>query len=180
MTKKYFVALATIPLLLSACSKADDSDASSDDGFEMSIDLGDDSEEGSGKINIGGEDGEKSKFSIKTEGFSMDVDLPSVSLDSDDFDLNNVSLYPGTKVTGLNVNSEDGEGGKVTLNFVAPADVETITSWFESKMAAEDFIVSKDGNVLKGKTDEGDAFLLKLTEKSGDETKGALEFSETD
>ena len=109
----------------------------------------------------------------------MDVDLPSISLDSDDFDLNNVSLYPGTKVTGLNVNGEDDEGGKVTLNFVSPADVETIIGWFESKMVEEDFIVSKDGNVLKGKTDDGDSFLLKLSEKSAKETKGALQFTET-
>ena len=45
--------------------------------------------ENSSSITIGGE-GDDSKFSIRAEGFSMDVDMPSLSIDSEDFDLNNV------------------------------------------------------------------------------------------
>ncbi|GAA0488038.1 hypothetical protein GCM10009096_33740 [Parasphingorhabdus litoris] len=174
MTYKYLAAVATIPLVLSACSAGESKDG---EGFEMSIDV--DGEEGkqASKINIGGE-GEDSKFSIKTDGFSMDVDLPQISLDSDDFDLNNVSLYPGTKVTGLDVEDKDGEGGKVVLSFDAPSSTEELVSWFEKKMTDENFVVEKDGTTLSGKTDEGDPFVLKLTEKTADETSGELEFSE--
>lgn len=176
MTKKYFAALAVIPLTLSACSVSDNEEG---DGFEMAIDV--DGEGGSSpdKVKIGGE-GEASKFSIKTDGFSMDVDLPQISLDSDDFDLNNVSLYPGTKVTRLNVEDKDGQGGKVILSFDAPSNTEDLLSWFEKKMTDENFVVEKDGNTLSGETDEGDPFLLELTEKEADESSGKLQFSESE
>lgn len=176
MTKTYLMALAAIPLALSACSAGESEEG---DGFEMSIDV--DGEGGStpDKVKIGGK-GEDSKFSIKTDGFSMDVDLPQISLDSDDFDMNNVALYPGTKVTGLNIEDKDGQGGKVVLSFDAPTGINDLTSWFEKKMTEENFVVEKDGNALSGKTDEGDPFLLQLTEKAADQTSGKLEFSENE
>ncbi|MEP2103295.1 MAG: hypothetical protein ABJP02_08650 [Parasphingorhabdus sp.] len=176
MTNKYLIALAAIPLTLSACSAGESEDG---DGFEMSIDVDGKGGSKADTVKIGGE-GEDSKFSIKTDGFSMDVDLPQISLDSDDFDLNNVSLYPGTKVTGLNVEDKDGEGGKVILSFDAPSSTEELVTWFETKMTDENFVIEKDGNTLSGKTDEGDPFVLELTEKTADETSGKLQFSENE
>ncbi|MEO9467673.1 hypothetical protein [Parasphingorhabdus sp.] len=160
MAKQLFAAFAALPLLLSACSERSS-----------------DSESDSGSITIGTED-EEGKFSIKAEGFSLDVDIPSISIDSDDFDLNNVTLYPGTKVTGMKIEDVDGEGGKVILDFVAPAGTDVLLPWFETKMAKEDFTVSKDGTTLSGETDDGDPFMLSLSEVSEDETKGKLEFTE--
>lgn len=174
MTKTYLIALAAIPFSLSACSASESEEG---DGFEMSIDVDGDGGSTPDKVKIGG-DGGDSKFSIKTDGFSMDVDLPQISLDSDDFDMNNVTLYPGTKVTGLNIEDQDGQGGKVILSFDAPTGIDDLTSWFEQKMTDENFIVEKDGTLLSGKTDEGDPFLLQLTEKTADQTSGKLEFSE--
>lgn len=176
MTNKYLAALTAIPLTLSACSASEDGQG--DDGFEMSIDVDGEGGDKADSIKIGGK-GDDTKFSIKTDGFSMDVDLPQISLDSDDFDLNNVSLYPGTKVTGLNVEDKDGQGGKVILSFDAPTSTQDLASWFEEKMTDENFIVEKDGNKLSGKTDEGDPFLLELTEAGADRTTGKLEFSES-
>lgn len=160
MAKHLLVALAALPLLLSACSER------SSDG-----------EGDSGSITIGTED-EDGTFSIEAEGFSMDVDIPSITIDSEDFDLNNVTLYPGTKVTGMKIEDVEGEGGKVILDFVSPVGADVLLSWFESKMAEEDFTVSKEGMVLSGATDDGDPFMLSLSEVSGAETKGKLEFSE--
>lgn len=160
MAKYILTALAALPLLLSACS-------------ERSADGEDDS----GSITIGTED-EDGKFSIEADGFSMDVDIPSITIDSEDFDLNNVTLYPGTKVTGMKIEDVDGEGGKVILDFVAPVSTDVLLRWFESKMAEEDFTVSKEGTTLSGATDDGDLFMLSLSEVSEDETKGKLEFSE--
>lgn len=175
MTNKYLVALAAVPLILTACSGGGKSEQG--DGFEMSIETDGEGTGGSDKVSIGGKDGD-SKFSIKTDGFSMDVDLPQISLDSDDFDLNNVSLYPGSKVTGLNVEDKDGQGGKVILSFDAPTNTDDLVSWFEQKMTDENFVVQKEGNKLSGQTDEGDPFMLELTEKGAEETSGKLEFSE--
>ena len=45
-------------------------------------------------------------------------------------------------------------------------------------MTDENFVVQKEGNKLSGQTDEGDPFMLELTEKGAEETSGKLEFSE--
>ncbi|MEL6875688.1 MAG: hypothetical protein AAGM33_09440 [Pseudomonadota bacterium] len=166
MTKSFIAALAAAPLLLTACSASGSAD-------------GDTAEDNSdtGSITIGGE-GDDSKFSIRAEGFSMDVDLPTVSIDSDDFDLNNVRLYPGSKVTGMKIEDVDGEGGQVILDFTAPAGTDELLPWFEEKMTEERFTVEKDGTTLSGTTDDGDPFELSLTETSADETSGQLKFSE--
>ncbi len=166
MTKSFIAALAAAPLLLTACSASVSAD---DDAVES----GDESS----SITIGG-DGDDSKFSIRTDGFSMDVDMPSLSIDSNDFDLNNVSLYPGSKVTGMKIKDKDGEGGQVILDFTAPAGTDELLPWFEEKMTEEKFTVEKDGTTLSGTTDDGDPFELRLTETSADETSGQLKFSE--
>lgn len=171
MNKKIIAAIAVLPLVLSACSKSED------DGSSISIDLSDESTEESEKIKIGGE-GEDGKFSIKADGFSLDVDLPEITMDSDDFDLNNVALYPGSKITNFNIEDQKGEGGKVTVSFVAPTGIDSLSEWFQTKMTEEEFEVAKDGSNLSGTTDEGDPFSLELTEASAEETKGILQFSE--
>ncbi|MEM8919361.1 MAG: hypothetical protein AAGE37_10930 [Pseudomonadota bacterium] len=166
MTKSFIAALAAAPLLLTACSASVSAD---DDAVESSDE--------SSAITIGG-DGDDSKFSIRADGFSMDVDMPSLSIDSKDFDLNNVNLYPGSKVTGIKIEDKDGEGGQVILDFTAPAGTDELLPWFEEKMTEEKFTVEKDGTTLSGTTDDGDPFELSLSEKSADETSGQLKFSE--
>lgn len=172
MKKQFLTAAIILPLMLSACSRSED------EGSSISIDLSDDSTEDSEKITIGGE-GKDSKFSIKADGFSMDVDLPEITLDSGDFDLNNVTLYPGSKITNFNIEDQKRVGGKVTVSFVAPTDIESASDWFEAKMTEEKFEVTRDGNDLSGATDEGDPFSLDLEEESAEETNGTLQFTET-
>ncbi|ATW02260.1 hypothetical protein [Sphingorhabdus sp. YGSMI21] len=172
MSKKYLILLAALPLGLSACSKADDGD-----GSGVSIDFSDDSKSDDEKVKIGG-DGEDSKFSIKADGFSMEIDLPSITLDSDDFDMNDVDLYPGSQVTSFDIEDKDGQGGKVRIGFKAPIDVDGLADWYEKQLTDNDFKVTREGTSLSGETDEGDPFALALSGLSGNETKGVLEFSE--
>ena len=173
MSTKYLLLLAAMPLALSACSKVEDG---SSEGSGMSIDFSDDSKSEDEKIKIGG--GEDSKFSIKADGFSMEVDLPDITLDSDDFDMNDVDFYPGSRVTSFDIQDKDGQGGRVKISFKAPAGVEKLASWYETRLTANDFEVARNGTNLSGKTDDGDPFSLALTEISAKETKGVLEFSE--
>lgn len=174
MSTKYLVLLAALPLALSACSKVEDD---SGDGSGLSIDFSDDSKSDEEKIKIGGA-GKDSKFSIKADGFSMEVDLPSITIDSDDFDMNDVDLYPGSQVTSFDVQDVDGNGGKVRISFKAPQAADKLADWYEEKLTGNDFKVVRDGTKLSGKTAEGDPFSLGLTALSGDETRGVLEFSE--
>ncbi len=175
MTYRFFAAATVFPLLLSACTNTADADG---EGSSISIDLSDNDTPDSEKVEIGNGE-ENGKFSIKADGFALDVDLPSVTLDSDDFDMNNVTLYPGSKVTGLNIEDKDGAGGKVTMSFTAPIGAEKLTDWYETKMKEDKFTVARSQTGLSGKTEDGDAFTLQLTEESTDETSGKLSFSES-
>ena len=174
MSRKYLVLLAAMPLALSACSKADEETSESSG---LSIDFSDDGKSDGEKIKIGG-DGEDSKFSIKADGFSMEVDLPDITLDSDDFDMNDVDLYPGSQVTGFDIEDRDGQGGEVRISFNAPNSADKLADWYEKQMTGSDFQVARNGTNLSGKTAEGDPFSLVLTELSGSEAKGVLKFSE--
>ncbi|MEH6826736.1 hypothetical protein [Parasphingorhabdus sp.] len=175
MAPKYLILLAALPLALSACSKVKDDSA---DGSGLSIDFSDDSKPDAEKIKIGGGE-EDSKFSIKADGFSMEVDLPSITLDSDDFDMNNVDLYPGSQITSFDIEDAKGEGGKVQISFKAPASADKLADWYAGQLSGKDFEVARDGTNLSGKTDEGDPFSLALTEISAKQSKGVLEFSES-
>jgi hypothetical protein len=108
----------------------------------------------------------------------MEVDLPSITLDSDDFDMNDVDLYPGSKVTSFDIEDADGKGGKVRIGFKSPASVETLAAWYETHLTDDDFDVARKGTNLSGKTDDGEPFSLALSAVSAEETKGVLEFSE--
>lgn len=171
MSTKYMILLAALPLALSACSK-------DDEGSGLSVDFSDDSKPDAEKIRIGG-DGEDSKFSIKADGFSMEVDLPSITLDSENFDMNNVDLYPGSQVTGFDIEDEKGKGGKVQISFKAPAGADQLADWYAGQLSGKKFDVTRDGTNLSGKTDEGDPFSLALTEISAEQSRGVLEFSES-
>jgi hypothetical protein len=175
MTPKYLILLAALPLALSACSKAEEDSA---DGSGVSIDFSDDGKPDAEKIKIGG-GGDDSKFSIKADGFSMEVDLPSITLDSEDFDMNNVDLYPGSQITSFDIEDAKGEGGKVQISFKAPASADKLADWYAGQLSGKNFQVARDGTNLSGKTDEGDPFSLALTEISAQQSKGVLEFSES-
>jgi len=174
MPPKYLILLAALPLALSACSKDGDESGS---GSGISIDISDDSKPDAEKIKIGGDE-ENSKFSIKADGFSMEVDLPSITLDSEDFDMNNVDLYPGSQITSFDIEDAKGEGGKVQIGFKAPAGADTLADWYAKQLSGRDFEVTREGTNLSGKTDEGDPFSLALTEISDKQSRGVLEFSE--
>lgn len=174
MSKKYLILLAALPLGLTACSKVDDGDGN---GSGVSIDFSDESTSDAEKIRIGGDE-EDSKFSIKADGFSMEVDLPSITLDSDDFDMNDVDLYPGSSVTSFDIEDKDEQGGKVRIGFKSPIGADELADWYEKQLTSSDFTVAREGTRLSGQTDEGDPFALALSQLSGDETSGVLVFSE--
>jgi len=171
-------AIALCALSLVACSVAKDGE-----GTEITINNDEDGKKTS--ISIGGDGGEKAdgkggKFSIKTEGFSMDIDIPAIQIDAEDFDLNDVSLYPGTKITSFDIDGKkqkNGSDGKVTMGFAAPASPSKVLDWFEEKMGEEDFVISRSDNGITGKTDDGDDFELTVEEAGAHKTKGELSFA---
>lgn len=129
--------------------------------------------------NVTGSMDASGKIAINAPGFSGSLKLPKLHLDADNVDLNGVHLYPGSSVTGMNVDARDkGDGkdddGVVTMSFNSPAAPDTVQDWFLGKLNAADFAVKRDGTGLSGFTDEKKPFRLDLSPDGADKAKGVI------
>lgn len=121
-------------------------------------------------------DGKTGGVSIDAPGFKASLDLPRIQLDADDVDISGVKLFPGSKVSGMNIDADDAkkDGGKVRIAFDAPADVAAVTAWFDKEMTRRRFTITSGGSGLSGTTDDGDRFSLELKPGAAGHTAGVL------
>ena len=79
---------------------------------------------------VAGIDGKTGDMAINASGFSGKISLPKIHLDASDFDMNGVHLYPGSTISGMNIDAHDhGQGsdndGTVKVSFESPATPDT-------------------------------------------------------
>lgn len=153
------LAAALLALPLAAC---DDNKP----GTSISINAADD--DGNTAAHV---DGATGTVSLKTPVFSGSLKLPKMHLTADDFDMNGVHLYPGSTISGLNVEAQDNKAGDndadkdsgiVHVRFESPADPATVRDWFATKLNHAGFSVAPSGNGLAGTTDDKKPFKLDL------------------
>ena len=96
-------------MLLAACGS---NEKAAGDATEVSINAEGDG--GGVKIRTGKDGG---KISIGGEGAAINIDVPDfVDLDIEgDFDIDGVTLYPGSQVTKVDVNASDKAGAAIFL-----------------------------------------------------------------
>src|SRR3954466_2529496 len=135
-----FRPLAAALLLAATLSGCD----GSKDGTTISFN----SSEGDGNV-VANVDGNSGAVSIKTPGFSGKINLPRLRLDSEDFKMNGVHLYPGSTISAMNIDAHDGDkagdkedSGTVRVSFASPASAGTVRDWFQRKLSAAGFTVS--------------------------------------
>jgi hypothetical protein len=161
-------AALVLAAMLSACD-------GSKEGTSISINSTD--ADGNTVANI---DGKSGALSINTPGFSGKINLPKVHLDGGDFDMNGVHLYPGSTVSGMNIDAHDGgksrddDRGVVRISFASPAAPATVRDWYQQKLTAAGFTLSASGNGLVGTTDEKKPFKLDLAPDGADKSKGTI------
>lgn len=153
-------------MLLAACGSEEKRTA---DRPEVTINAGDDQ---GGVVVKAGKDGGNIKIGGK--GASIDIDIPDfVDLDVEgDFDIDGVKLYPGSKVTTVDVNATEKDGldnTTVKLGFTAPAAPKVAADWMAAEFAKKSVQVTRTGDTLAGKDKDGDAFTI----KSGPDGKNA-------
>lgn len=119
-------------------------------------------------------DGASGKVSVDLPGFSGELKLPKIHLDAEDFDLNGVHLYPGSRIANMAVDAKGGNDGVVTVDFDSPADPATVRDWFKGKLAAAGFTLTAKGDGLVGTTDEGKPFRLDLAPAAGGHATGKI------
>jgi hypothetical protein len=142
-------------LLLAACGQSEKTDQP-----EVSINAGD--EKGGVHISTGKDGG---RIKIGGEGAGIDMKLPDFAdLDIEgDFDIDGVKLYPGSKVTTIDVdaNASDGKGdAKVELGFTSPAAPAKAADWMAGEFAKKGVKITRTGDRLAGRTKDGDDFTI--------------------
>lgn len=111
-------------------------------------------------------------------GFAGNIKLPKLKLDADDFDMNGVHLFPGSTISGMNIDASEQAGkdsGLVRISFQSPAAPATVRDWFLDKLSREaGFTISASDNSLIGTTDEKQPFRLELTPDGADKSRGTI------
>jgi hypothetical protein len=132
-------------------------------------------------------DGNSGAVAINTPGFSGKIKLPKLHLDSKDFDMNGVHLYPGSTISAMNIDAHEGgkagddddgdDEGTVRVSFISPASARTVRDWFRQQLSAAGFTVSTSGDGLVGTTNEKKPFKLDLAPDGSDKSKGTITVS---
>ena len=166
-------ALLVLPLLaLAACDGHHDK--STEQGTSVNIKAKDD-QGGNVDIKVDGKTGD---VAVDVPGFEGKVSLPKISLDSSDFEIGGVTLYPGSKIQGLNVQADKtstaGERGQVIVSFTAPADAATVAAYFREAFAKKNIQLTGSDTSLSGVSKDDGAFTISLTPGQAGQTSGKL------
>jgi hypothetical protein len=137
--------------------------------------------EDGGTVSISA-DGTGSSISIKGDGVNINADLPGIDgLDiGSDFDIDGVKLYPGAKITSVNINADEakakGQQGAVNFGLTAPAAPAVVLAWYAKAFAGKGLTTTTKGSILSGTTKDGDAFAIELA-PDGAGSKGKVRIS---
>jgi len=148
------------------------------DGSKQGTSISFNSTDSDGNV-VASMDGNSGAVAINAPGFSGKIKLPKLHLDSKDFDMNGVHLYPGSTISAMNIDAHPGKGddddeGTVRVSFASPASAATVRDWFQQKLTAAGFTLSASGTGLVGTTDEKKPFKLELSPDGADKSKGTI------
>ncbi len=106
-------------------------------------------------------------------GFKADVNVPKRFIEGSHMDIDGVGMYPGATVGSVDVNAGEGKKSVVTMMFDAPAAPAAVADWFQQRFADKGRAVTRAGDTLSGKTEEGKAFTIALS-PNGKDSKGVM------
>ena len=93
-----------------------------------------------------------------------------------DFDIDGVKLYPGSKVTTVNVDANDKNGADkatVKLGFTSPAAPTKAADWMAGEFAKKGVKITRSGDTLAGKDKDGADFRINFA-PDGANAKGEV------
>lgn len=138
-----FGSIALVLIMATALSGCDKS------GGGTSISIA--SENGAG----GSIDGNSGAVKIDTPVFKGEFNLPKINLTAENFDINGVHLYPGSRIAAVDIKPEkNDDDGIVTVRFESPASVDTVRGWLKDQFDRKGTKVSVEGNSIHGEADD--------------------------
>ncbi|MDO9369226.1 MAG: hypothetical protein Q7T68_11715 [Sphingopyxis sp.] len=156
-------------MLLAACG----SEEKAKDGAEVAVNTAD--EQGGVRIRTGQDGG---NIKIGGDGGGIDIDIPDfVDLNiEDDFDIDGVKLYPGSKITKVDIDANDKNGADkavIKLGFTSPAAPTKAADWMAGEFAKKGVTVTRAGDTLAGKDKDGADFRINFA-PDGTNAKGEV------
>lgn len=145
-------------MLLAACGQ----EKKATDETEVSINA--DGDGGNVQITSGKGGG---KLKVNGDGVNIDLDIPDLGdmkLGSD-FDIDGVKLYPGSKITAMDIKANDKNGANdavVKFGFTSPAAPAKAADWMAGEFAKKGVKVTRTGDTLAGKDEDGADFTIKF------------------
>jgi hypothetical protein len=164
-----YVPLPALPCILIIGLAACHAEVKGDNGATASISIGNDAEHGEG--------GNGQSVSINVPGFSGKMTVPGLNL-GDDAKIDDMPFFPGTKVTGINVTGESGDGsgghgkGQVDMTFTAPGDTDRLVAWYRDQAQQHGWTVVPPAGghqfeATKDKADGTSRFAVQMAPQGG-------------
>lgn len=126
-------------------------------------------------------DGESLSLSFNEEGINLNVDVPEkqwTTAKGSGGAGNGEGLYPGTQVTGVNVNSETVNGkssGQVRLNFTSPAAPDIVADYMVNTIRKKGGKATRKANTITATQTDGDNYTVTLEPADGGKkTQGTM------
>ncbi len=175
---KQLMMIAAIGLVaLGGCDRGNhDKDAGH--GVKISINS-DDKDADAAWENDGGDgkgDGSGVKLALNLPGgFNAKINVPGATMGGGKFDIDGVGLYPGARVTSIDVDANASpKRSEVKIGFVAPGDAAAVADWYQAQFDAKDVKATRSGESFTGKSDDGDDFTLAIVAGSSGKSSGLL------
>ena len=157
-------------LLLAGCGK---SAGDSKDATAITVDA---KGEGGDAVAINA-DGKTGDVSVKVPGFEGKMQLPNISINAADFDIDGVKLYPGSKVSGMHVNADSSkakETGTVSFEFTSPAEPAKVAAYLRKAFAEKGTTLAGTDTAMTGTKADGDALAISLAAAPARQTTGKI------
>ncbi len=146
--------LAATVLALAGCSVK----THGDNGGDASITIGNGASSGDPAVANG-----QQGVSIDVPGFSAKVNVPDLDIGGDT-KIEDMPLFPGTKVNGVNITAHDSDGsggeskGDVTMAFSAPGNPTDVVNWYRTQAGKNgwDALPPSGDNQFEATKREGD------------------------
>lgn len=147
--------------MLGACGDDRGRDAQNDNGADLAM-----------TIDGGNEGG--ANVSLDLTGIKGKISLPKLRIGTGDVDIDGVKLYPGSRVTGIDISGEDGRSeGSLGIRFDSDASPETVRDYFVKALKEKGVVASAQGYRIDGFDKDGKPFRITLGEQ-GKGTRGVL------
>ncbi|MFZ5703767.1 MAG: hypothetical protein ACOY5R_00705 [Pseudomonadota bacterium] len=160
------IIVAALPLLLLAACEVKvnddakgDANASAGDSAAISFDAG-------GNVAMASAE-EPTSLSVSIPGIDAKIKVPGIELGGEDMNIDGMKLYPGSKMTGVNVTDKDGGNGRVEIRFVSPAAPDVVARYYADAAGQADFTgvkLAKNGaaSTVTAVNGEGDPMTITL------------------